>query len=257
MVVRQDHKSPQPPIFPYSDYGAGFTSFSGGMGSAMVPPPHAFEALGLTGVRPGPYGVAVGLLGVAEEEERERERRRERERERRKRGQKLEWRERWVVIRDGWVYLCKERDVSCFFFSLFFCFAFVRFLILFLNHSSVWLCVNIHYSRRFQIFLLVPAFSQNFGVHIHALLSKNSPLFILISLLLIPISRLPPFFLLVFRSPNFLLCNLLSTFHVQRLDDAVCLAFSLFLVPCFAFLGFLLFDFPQAATFRYTLCRAF
>ena len=65
MVVRRDRdtKTLPPPIFPYSEYAAGFTSFSGGMGSAMVQPPHAFEGLGLDGVRGvGPYG-AVGLLG--------------------------------------------------------------------------------------------------------------------------------------------------------------------------------------------------
>jgi hypothetical protein len=48
MVVHRDTKSqPPPPVFPYSDFGAG-----GGMGSAMVPP-HAFEGLGLGGVREG------------------------------------------------------------------------------------------------------------------------------------------------------------------------------------------------------------
>jgi hypothetical protein len=56
---------------------------------------------------------------------------------------KLEWKERWIVIRDGWVYLCKERDVSGFFSCFFFvCFVFVRFLScsssFLVAHSSPW-----------------------------------------------------------------------------------------------------------------------
>ena len=131
MVVRQDTKSP--PVYPYSDFGHG-----GGMGSAMVPP-LAFEELGLVGMRGmgGPYGV--------EDEEEEKER--EKERERRKRERQMEWKERWVVIRDGWVYLCKKRNVSCFFFlsfrflhrSFFF---FRSFFFILIYHSFVGLAVQ-------------------------------------------------------------------------------------------------------------------
>ena len=122
MVVRRDTQKP-PTVFPYSDYGAGFTAFAGGMGSGMVPAPMAFGGLGLGGMAGahgfvGPYGAVMGTLGeFDDDEEREKQRLKEvKEREneiaRRKRGRVLEWRERWVVIRDGWVYLCKERDVS-------------------------------------------------------------------------------------------------------------------------------------------------
>ena len=108
MVVRRDRdtNSPPPPLFPYSEYAAGFTSFSGGMGSAMVQPPHAFEGLGLDGVRGmGPYGVVLGVEDAEEEERRreQEEKEREKERERRKKGQGLEWRE--VGCCQGWVGL--------------------------------------------------------------------------------------------------------------------------------------------------------
>ena len=159
MVVRRDTtaKSPAPPIFPYPDYSAGFTSFSGGMGSAMVPPLHAFEGPGLAGVRAGLYG-GYGGAGVGgpfrvedEDEDRRREREereREKERERRKRGQKLEWRERWVVIRDGWVYLCRDRDVSGVFvvFVLFFVFVFV---LVFFSVSCSFLFCRVSFYRSF------------------------------------------------------------------------------------------------------------
>ena len=127
VVIRRDiHKAPT--VFPYSDFGAGYTAFSGGLGSGMVPAPMAFGGLGLGGVAGGFVSPYAGMLGEYEdEEEREKQRlkevmEREKEIARRKRGRELEWKERWVVIRDGWVYLCKQRDVSLFlfFFALYF-----------------------------------------------------------------------------------------------------------------------------------------
>ena len=130
MVMRRDNKSPPPSVLPYSDFSVGSTSFSSGIGSGLVPLPHAFEGLGLGGGRGmGPYRVG------AEEEKK----RGEKERERGKREREMEWKERWVVIRDGWVYLYKKRDVSCFLF-------FYPF-VLFIDHSC---------SFFFILFILLP-----------------------------------------------------------------------------------------------------
>ena len=56
--------------------------------------------------------------------------------ERKKTDRQMEWQERWVVIRDGWVYLCKKRDVSCFYP-----------FVLFIDHSR---------SFFFILFILLP-----------------------------------------------------------------------------------------------------
>jgi len=69
------------PAVPSAGYASGF---SVGMGNGMAQLPIA--------------------LGAGEEWEREVDRR--------KKEQKLEWRKRWVVIYNGWVYLFKQRNVS-------------------------------------------------------------------------------------------------------------------------------------------------
>ena len=195
MAVRQDTKSP--PVYPYSDFGHG-----GGMGSAMVPP-LAFEELGLVGMRGmgGPYGV--------EDEEEEKER--EKERERRKRERQMEWKERWVVIRDGWVYLCKKRIVSCFFYPFVF-FFFLLFLLY--PHLSfirrLGCAANVQYSRHF----LFVRFSAEFPVLKTTIFGP-----LLFSIVLVSYCR----FLL------FLLC--ISSLLLFTLGGSM--SRSLFLVPCF------------------------
>jgi hypothetical protein len=95
---------------PYTDYTTGHSMTSGGMGSGMV--------------------QMASALGPEE---------REKELARRKKEQKLEWRERWVVIRDGWVYLCRQRDVSDFLPSFCIYLTVFTFVFPFLCESSFFL----------------------------------------------------------------------------------------------------------------------
>ncbi|KAF8153434.1 hypothetical protein B0H34DRAFT_677563 [Crassisporium funariophilum] len=87
--------------YAYPEYAGGM--LPGGMGVGMV-----------GGMTWGEGADGIGGFGLGDLGRRERER--ERGREGRGGGgkarTKLEWRERWVVIRDGTVSLCKDKDVS-------------------------------------------------------------------------------------------------------------------------------------------------
>ncbi|KDR66017.1 hypothetical protein GALMADRAFT_1210006 [Galerina marginata CBS 339.88] len=119
----RSHTHPQP--YDFSDYALGMTNLSSSMGGGMgmwVPDPQVplFGGAG-AGAGAGVYGGRDDGHGYGGRVK-----------------TKLEWRERWVVIRDGVINLCKTREVSFCFVLL--SFSFVFFLSSFVNAFDFLFC---------------------------------------------------------------------------------------------------------------------